>query len=140
MSAERERVLSLRAEGLGVRRIARATGVSKTTVKRWIDPSYDERLRRLSLEAKQRRTGICVDCGATTRYAGHGQDVSLRCPPCANKANRQVDHDEIVRLRERGLTQTAIAAMVGCSQWNVSRVLMANGLGVGKGSRAGIRP
>ena len=42
-----------------------------------------ENSQRLSREAKRRRTGICVDCGAVTRYNGRG--VAKRCLTCANR-------------------------------------------------------
>ena len=42
--------------------------------------------RRLSREAKRRRTGVCEDCGAVTRYSWRGTNGTSRfCPSCAAK-------------------------------------------------------
>jgi hypothetical protein len=64
-----------------------------------------EKSRRLSREAKRRRTGTCIDCGAVTRYAGKSSAVSTRCPACGNRA---------LGLSKRGkgvFTEAALAAM-----------------------------
>jgi hypothetical protein len=45
---------------------------------------YEQSLRS-SREAKRRARGVCVDCGAETRYNGHGRRVSERCGRCANR-------------------------------------------------------
>lgn len=74
----------MRRKGEPTKRVARELGVPETTVRRWLDPEFAARMRRLSNEAKQRRTGRCRKCGATTRYAGHGMDVSPTCVACAN--------------------------------------------------------
>lgn len=43
-----------------------------------------ERNRRSSRDAKRRRRGLCVDCGAETRYNGSTVNgPSLRCRNCA---------------------------------------------------------
>jgi DNA-binding MarR family transcriptional regulator len=69
----------------GMKRVARDLGISETTVRRVLKPpEWYERQKRLSREAKHRRTGECVDCGGQTRYSGKGsQPVSTRCPQCA---------------------------------------------------------
>lgn len=47
-----------------------------------------ENARRLSREAKRRRTGTCADCGTVTRYGGRaGVAVSVRCPSCSAQKN-----------------------------------------------------
>jgi hypothetical protein len=64
--------------------IAGHLGVSRSTICRWIYPGLTERSRALSNEAKKRRVGSCVDCGAQTRYHGRdGKGVSERCHACA---------------------------------------------------------
>lgn len=63
--------------------IARHFSVSRSTVNRWIYPGLAEKGRILSREAKRRRTGTCLDCGAVTKYNGHEHGVSPRCPTCA---------------------------------------------------------
>jgi hypothetical protein len=75
----------LKAQGLTYREIAERLGVSLQTVKRCFSDRSYETDRRLSREAKRRRTGICEDCGAVTRYTGHGQDVSPHCVPCGKR-------------------------------------------------------
>ncbi len=78
----RDRVAELRDLGWGYKTIAREVGVSASTVRRWVDPDFRKRDLAVSLAAKKRRTGTCVDCGAVTRYGGHGRGTSERCPPC----------------------------------------------------------
>lgn len=49
-------------------------------------PEALERNRVASREAKRRRRGVCVDCGAETRYAGkNGNAISMRCQACGPK-------------------------------------------------------
>ncbi len=86
----RDQAIELREQGLGYKTIARQLGVSATTVKRWADPDYAERMRSLSLSAKRRRTGACVDCGGTTRYTGTlgNNGPSLRCSGCRKEFER----------------------------------------------------
>lgn len=60
---------------------------------------------RLSREAKRRRTGTCVDCGATTRYNGHGVAVSARCVACANARRGEA-------TRGQGFRQQQIATLL----------------------------
>lgn len=54
---------------------------------RYASESALENSRRTSREAKRRRTGTCVDCGAVTRYHGRGRGVSERCLSCAAALN-----------------------------------------------------
>jgi hypothetical protein len=83
-AAERtEHVLELRATGLTNRQIAARLGLSKSYVARLGNPCYAAGLVA-SREAKRRRTGTCVECGATTRYAGKGSAVSERCGACGS--------------------------------------------------------
>lgn len=87
----RERARELYVHGeFGYRRVAKDLGVSETTVKRWVNPGYYERHLHAAREAKRRRTGVCVDCGAPTRYGGKTPGgVSYRCPPCGAIFNGQ---------------------------------------------------
>lgn len=87
----RDQAVALRQTGLGYKTVARKVGISPSTVRRFTDAEYAERQRRLSREAKRRRTGICVDCGGLTRYNGtNGQDVSKRCASC--QIAYQIEH------------------------------------------------
>ena len=83
----RGRASELRAQGLSYKAIARELGLPPTTVFSWLNPVYAERARMMSRAAKARRTGTCVDCGAPTRYAGHGGAVAVaaRCPACSSR-------------------------------------------------------
>lgn len=75
----------LREQGLTYRQIAKRLGLSYSHVKHLAsDRSYETTLR-LSREAKRRRTGTCVDCGAITRYDGR-RSASERCVPCSQPA------------------------------------------------------
>lgn len=96
-----QRAVELRALGNSWNTIAATLGVSHQTARRWASPGFAERARARSREAKQRRTGICVDCGGPTKYAGHkdgNAGASLRCtyctrgvlPPRAPDARRRV--------------------------------------------------
>lgn len=68
--------------------IARRLGVSKNTVYRWLDDEWSERDRIASRAAKDRRTGICQQCGGTTRYNGNRiNGPSLLCVKCSAAKN-----------------------------------------------------
>ncbi len=69
----------------GYKRVGRELGVAHSTVYRWLNPAAAERGRTLVREYKARQRGACVDCGAETRYTGHGASVSPRCVPCGKK-------------------------------------------------------
>jgi predicted transcriptional regulator len=74
---------AMRASGHSQATTARFLGVSPNTVRRWTDPEYAARQLRLSRNAKRRRTGRCVECGAETHYnGGKGISVSERCVAC----------------------------------------------------------
>jgi transcriptional regulator with XRE-family HTH domain len=72
----------LKEQGLTYPQIAERLGVSHNTVARLFSDRAHESSKRASREAKQRRTGTCEDCGATTRYNGHADAVSRYCHPC----------------------------------------------------------
>lgn len=103
----RERATELRAQGLGPTAIGRELGVAKTTVVAWTHPSYAARQRRLSREAKRRRTGTCIECGATTRYGGHETPggISRYCADCGPAVGGQL-------TRERRLGKGPMQARV----------------------------
>ncbi len=69
-----------------------------------------ERQLESSREAKRRRRGVCLDCGAETRYAGgsnaEGTAVALRCVACAARRNGE-------RLRGQGRHQRALRELLG---------------------------
>lgn len=45
-----------------------------------------EKSREATRRAKRRRTGICLDCGGVTRYAGKPTGaISARCNKCARR-------------------------------------------------------
>jgi hypothetical protein len=55
-------------------------------MSRVLSPQALENNRRSSREAKQRRRGVCVECGAETRYAGYrGQPLAPHCKPCGDR-------------------------------------------------------
>lgn len=94
-------------------------------------PASIENNRRLSREAKRRRTGTCVDCGTTTRYNGHGHSVSERCPRCANRVRG-------IAKRGSGATQARVLEVLArgparyveiCDQAGVPRHSMGQLLG-----------
>ena len=78
----------------GYKRVAEQVGVSGTTVRRVILPEYNERQRIQSRDAKRRRHGTCVTCGAQTNYGGKKHyPVGMYCQSCAGRlgglANRE---------------------------------------------------
>lgn len=88
--AEREalvnRATALRVQGYGWMTIGRELGVPSTTIKRWLDPSFNARQFAAARAAKQRRTGRCRGCGHTTRYNGQkGLAVSEWCHGCRSR-------------------------------------------------------
>lgn len=54
--------------GLSYAEVAQRAGVAKSTLYRWLNPSYAEWDRRLSRQAKERRRRSCEDCGAQMAY------------------------------------------------------------------------
>lgn len=85
------------------------------------DPAKYEHDLRVSREAKRRRRGRCVDCGAETRYAGGsnaaGSAVSLRCPACASIRNGE-------RARGQGWSQRRLHELLAAGRvWTVDELL-----------------
>jgi len=98
----RERARELREAGGSQRAIAAELGVSITTVRRYTNPEYERQALFYAREAKRRRTGVCVDCGATTRYNGQCTNgPSQRCLPCSNARNRIWTAETIVDAIQR---------------------------------------
>lgn len=90
---------------VGYRQLARKYGVPPVTAFRIISPQYAEKERISARDAKWRRRGTCKDCGAETRYNGHGRGVSDLCSPCANKRSG-------AERRGQGSTVSAILALL----------------------------
>jgi len=141
MTRDFELASELRSQGLGWKRLSRATGIPASTLRRHLDQNYAEKSRAACRAYKNRQRGTCVDCGAETTLRKQGDMPSPRCHTCAVIHSRRFDHDHIVRLRtENGLSQAEIANRVGCAQAHVSNVLCAAGLGVGRGTGPGRGP
>jgi hypothetical protein len=96
-----------------------------------------ENNRRTSREAKRRRTGTCVDCGAGTSYSGHSEwpmhpnGASLRCPACSKvstglkqrgSGHRQRQLVELLEVHER-LTYMEIVGHLGTNKNHVGQLL-----------------
>ncbi len=89
LRAEAQRIAA--EEGIGARRICKRFGVPYTTAFRWLHPDYAERQRVAARERKRAMRGTCEDCGAETRYDGHGgRDVARRCVPCGQARSAQI--------------------------------------------------
>jgi hypothetical protein len=74
----------------GMKRVARELGISTSSVRRYVRPDRKQRDLMLSREAKRKRRGVCVDCGAVTLYNGRTvAGPSLRCHSCAAKITGQ---------------------------------------------------
>jgi Homing endonuclease associated repeat len=62
--------------------------------------------RQKSVEAKRKRTGSCVTCGAETKYNGHSNvpthpnGASLRCLRCNNGAQAVWSREKIIRAMQ----------------------------------------
>lgn len=109
----RQRALTLVCE-VGWGEASRITGVATSTLCRWRSPAAAERDRAASRAAKERRRGVCRDCGARTSLHSDGT-ASLRCSSCAHaweRANARWTREAIIAvIREyadtHGTTPTA---------------------------------
>lgn len=136
-----ERARELRSQGLSWRSLSKATQIPMSTLRRHLSPRFAEQSRVAARAYKQRRKGVCVDCGAETGLRKTGDRTHDRCSACAPTHSRRFDHAEIIRLRvEERLSQPEIARRVGCVQGEVSYVLALNGLSVGRGCGPGRGP
>jgi uncharacterized protein YerC len=79
VATRQERARKLRADGATYREIETRLGLSYSTVRRYLDPEFAERMRVASRDAKRRRRGRCRVCGAETSYNGDGKAVSDLC-------------------------------------------------------------
>lgn len=69
---------------VGYKQVARALGISETSVRRYVDDDYCARNLRDSLAAKKRRRGVCEKCGGETLYNGRTiNGPSKICKTCA---------------------------------------------------------
>ena len=102
----RKQVRALAAEGLNCRAIGERLGLSLSHVRKLHSrgSSYETSLR-MAREAKRRRRGRCVDCGAPTHYNGHGREVSEHCQPCGSRVAGP-------KLRGRGRTMERVLGML----------------------------
>ena len=90
--------------GHGITSVARQLGISPTSVRRYVNPTYATRMRHLSNEAKRRRTGICRECGGETRYNGRTVNgPSTLCSACLHR----LQHEAKLWTREAVLTAIA---------------------------------
>lgn len=77
-----------REDGWGARKISQELGISGTTVRRWLNPEIDEKMRATSRKLKEKYRGVCEDCGGQTSYTGgrKGKGRSARfCQKCYNE-------------------------------------------------------
>jgi len=69
----------------GYKAVARELGISVTSVRRYVDDNFHQRMLADSREAKKRRTGVCERCGGETRYNGRTTNgPSPICDTCAH--------------------------------------------------------
>jgi DNA-binding CsgD family transcriptional regulator len=80
----------LRKSGKTYPAIAAELGVSKKTVRRWLNPDEADRDRASSRAMKERYRGECEVCAAPTNGCGGPGKASKLCDVCA----RQRQHDE----------------------------------------------
>lgn len=82
----RLQALLLKTQGLDGAAIARALGVSKTTVYRWLDPEVYAKDLAKSRAYKRSVTGVCEDCGGVTHYNGvRTKGASAVCSACMHQ-------------------------------------------------------
>lgn len=106
---------SLHAAGVAIRAIATALDLSYSTVYRWLNQEYAGRRRRLSREAKRRRTGVCARCGAVARYAGGRRRLPIgRSRSTRRSWSRRSQHDP----RPRGVEDHNDSSSTG--MWDIS--------------------
>lgn len=80
----RAEVARLYAAGTPMKRIARALGIGRTTVRRWVDPEFHEKHLAGCRRMKESYRGVCVDCGAPTTGCngpGTAPDRCIHCQP-----------------------------------------------------------
>lgn len=94
---EKQLAFELQNIGWSVVRISKGLGVPPSTVRRWLDPSYAEKQRQLSREAKQRRATVCPHCGGRVHY----QSQSGLCCHCAPQANRTWTRETLIDAVQR---------------------------------------
>ena len=89
--------------GWGYTRIGNELGCASTTVRRWVNPEYDEAQRKASLARKKKMTGICEVCGGKTKYNGHGgnNSVSRICATCSRANQRYWTREKIIEAIQR---------------------------------------
>lgn len=104
-----------------------------------------ERNRETSREAKSRRRGVCVDCGAETRYNGtRGQNgPSLRCRRCGQleagrkQAGQGHVQQRLYELLRHGVTTRAGLLEHGVASGNVLQATLHREVKAGRIVRTG---
>lgn len=90
--------------GWGYTRISKELGCSTTTVRRWVQPWYDEAQRQASRIRKQKMVGVCEECGGETKYNGHKNrysSTSRICARCARANQRYWTREKIIEAIQR---------------------------------------
>lgn len=67
---------------------------------------------------------ICPDCWVKI----HAHNQSIRDAKIAKRENKQKRIKEIIQMFTKGVTQTEIAKMLGCTQSGISALLRRNGI------------
>lgn len=106
--------------------IAVRVGFATSTVRRWLDPEYDEACRQVTMayrranraklnayyrqKARERKDGTCSSCGSPV-----AKEATAQCANC-RRADKEFLWADIARLwNDEGKTVAEIAAFVGKS-------------------------
>lgn len=92
----RERAAELRSHGHGYNSIARAVGISNSTVIRWLDPTFNARQLANCRATKERYRGVCEECGGPTSGCNGPGTAARYCAHCAPGINAIWTRESVV--------------------------------------------
>lgn len=128
----------IRARGGTIEEVAAATGISPRAsayrcqaygLHRQANHKHEEilRLYRAGWQPAEIGARLGMKAHTVVTYAGYMRRKGIDVPraPATGGAARRVNYGEVCRLAREGLNQPQIAARLGCSQKNVSKILCA---------------
>lgn len=112
------RVRELHGAGTPIKKIISETGLSKTTIRRIMNPAYEQRQAKIA--AKHNKSNRCLDCGRAI------SPNNKRCRRCAGSQRRKfspLKAEEVLEMRESGQSIDRIARKHKTTAERVKRVL-----------------
>lgn len=92
-AAQKIRALELRREGLLIREIVAIVGVPKSTVTRWVTPSFEERQRKLARKRKYSKGKLCKRC---RRKISNNATLCRKCVALKQHENRPWTREKVI--------------------------------------------